>query len=273
MADILDNLTLEKKVKIREFKKNNFVLEDIICLFKTYLEKESFSLANFFGNSHKNDAYLNIYKKIKDYEFNSEHLTPFIELVSLYQDNDGFSNALGLFLSALINACKEDNLEIITSGLDVPINMLGYKNKKSFEVFGDVGLGFGESMDSGEVVVNGNAGSHLAYRMSGGSIILKGNAKNYLGCLMESSKLIIEGNAGVGLCERMKNSEVHLNGNFGRINYHYSNTYIYYKYQLLFLNGSPINRFDFDYYCPINDDYYLIDEHPYWKPKKELFLR
>jgi formylmethanofuran dehydrogenase subunit C len=60
----------------------------------------------------------------------------------------------------------------------------------------------GKGMNSGEIEVNGDAGSYLGMQMKGGRIVVKGSIDAYGACELKNGTIIIQGNAGdfLGAC-------------------------------------------------------------------------
>ncbi len=80
----------------------------------------------------------------------------------------------------------------------------------------------GQSMKTGEIVINGNAGNHLGEKMAGGKITVNGNAGGWLGSVMKKGLIEVHGNAGDyvaspyrGVSEGMKGGKIVVDGNVG----------------------------------------------------------
>lgn|SRR3990167_5152679 len=80
----------------------------------------------------------------------------------------------GLFLSGLINKCKDEEFFLMTEHLDKQISLIGYENTK-------------------KIVVQGNTQDHTGGSMSGGSITVKGNAGQYTGSFMNGGVIKVTG--------------------------------------------------------------------------------
>lgn len=96
--------------------------------------------------------------------------------LSQFQNEPSFTHAYGFFLSALINAGKDDRYCIVTEGISAGINYLGMDNSKEIIVMGDVRL-IGEGMRKGEITVQGNC-EIVGQKMRGGKIEVFGNARS-----------------------------------------------------------------------------------------------
>jgi hypothetical protein len=164
------------------------------------------------GNSETD--YAKMLRKVKRLEYSAKDVESFSLALVEFQKEYEFSFKAGLFLSALINNCKDSEFVIHTSHLDESIDDLGYENIKDIIVEGDVGVGFGTGMKGGIIMVKGNAGALLGTDMEGGSITLKGNA-------------------GKWLANDMKGGEIHLYGDIERIHGEVKHGKIFYNGKLI----------------------------------------
>ena len=80
----------------------------------------------------------------------------------------------------------------------------------------------GKGLESGSIVVNGNAGAYVGMQMQGGSIEIQGNVGIFAACEMKQGLLTIEGDAGdflggalIGNKQGMKGGTVLIKGNAG----------------------------------------------------------
>lgn len=80
----------------------------------------------------------------------------------------------------------------------------------------------GQGLEMGEIIVQGNAGSHLGSEMSGGTIKVTGDADHWVGMEMTGGSIEITGNAGNhlgsaywGNWEGMKGGKIFVGGNSG----------------------------------------------------------
>jgi hypothetical protein len=101
-----------------------------------------------------------------------------IALAELPRVNDSFEGKAGLFLSALIDCCKAARFTIHTENLTHPLDFLGFRNRKTIVVEGDVGDFLGCEMSGGKITVKGDAGYEAGQRMGGGEIHIEGEIKD-----------------------------------------------------------------------------------------------
>jgi len=93
----------------------------------------------------------------------------------------------------------------------------------------------GESMKTGEIVVNGDAGMHTGEKMQGGKITINGNASDYLATPyrgsdtgMHGGVVIVDGNVGSDSACYMRGGVIKIKGSAGRfLGYHMSDGTIY----------------------------------------------
>ncbi|MFP4045659.1 MAG: hypothetical protein ACLFS3_01220 [Candidatus Aenigmatarchaeota archaeon] len=110
-------------------------------------------------------------------------------------------NLDGLFLSALINTCEEEKIEL--ANLE-KVDFVGYRNQRKIKIDGSVGRHLGEAMSEGRIVVHGDAGERAGEEMSGGVITIKGDSGPRTGLGMTGGKIIVKGETGeeAGWCKK-----------------------------------------------------------------------
>ncbi len=162
------------------------------------------------------EEYPRILEKIRNIECTSKDIEDFSIVLSEFQGESRFSSKAGLFLSALINKCKEDDFVIHTTHLYESIVFIGYHNTKNITVDGHVGNWIGAEIESGTIMVDGDAHDYVGYHMAGGSIVVEGNAGAAVGSDLQNGSITIRGNArAVG--DDMRGGEIHVDGSLGYI--------------------------------------------------------
>jgi hypothetical protein len=141
--------------------------------------------------------YARALKQITGISYSSANVEKFSVALAEFQNEDHFRLAAGLFLSALINNCKDNDFVINTGHFSEGIDALGYKNTKNLTVVGDVGNFLGDSMQCGTITVEGNAGGVVGAWMTGGEIHIDGSyrylSENIIsGKIYHKGKLIFE---------------------------------------------------------------------------------
>ena len=173
MKDLLDKLGKENKSEVKQIKiQNNSALEEIIFAYK----KELNSLQDKYDLHSLQKRFESILPK----DYTAKDITYFSKIVYNYQDNKHFGLLTGIYLSALINNCKEDNFFLDLNNLNLGLEYVGSENCK-------------------EITVNGGVNS-VGYLMFDGSIIVNGDV-NYgcIGSYMQKGKIIVNGNVNCGL--------------------------------------------------------------------------
>ncbi|MDD5171803.1 MAG: hypothetical protein PHF60_02090 [Candidatus ainarchaeum sp.] len=150
-----------------------------------------------------------------------------------FQEGRNFQDNAGVFLSALINNCKDDTFVVHTAQFVEPICFLGYRNMKNIVVDGAVGNQAGTVMSDGTITVQGNAGEHVGSGMTGGTIIVEGNAGDFAGWYMENGVIRIGGNSGDMVCCGMEGGVFHVRGDYERIADDIKHGKIYHKGRLI----------------------------------------
>lgn len=97
-------------------------------------------------------------------------------------------------------------------------------NTPSITINGDVSKvrRVGQGMETGEIVINGNAGMHLGEKMAGGKITVNGNAGGWAGSSMKKGLIEIHGDASDylaspyrGSTHGMRGGKIVVDGNVG----------------------------------------------------------
>ncbi|MBI4919160.1 hypothetical protein HY837_04465 [archaeon] len=204
-----------------------------------------------------NWPYRNYSRLLENVEYKAKDVFDFSLVLKEYEDKKsqvsssvGFGSLAGIFLSVLVNECKDDDLTIMLNHLTTHIYYLGLCNEKNITVFGDVynaaeemqkgkmvingtpKIALGRNMQGGEIIVNGSSEASLGEEMSGGEIHVKGDAKNDppvflnlygasgthitpidIGTYMTGGKIIIYGTAEGDIANSMKNGLIIIKGN------------------------------------------------------------
>lgn len=156
-----------------------------------------------------------ILARIRNLEHSAKDVEHFSMALPLFEHEEDFPAKSGIFLSALMNNCKDDGFVIHTGNLSEPIENLGYYNTKNFTVDGDVGREVGQRMKRGTIIVKGNARDFVGYEMTGGAITVEGDAGEFVGCLMNGGSITVNGNAGDRVGNGMWRGTILVKGNAG----------------------------------------------------------
>ncbi len=122
-----------------------------------------------------------------------------VEMFSLalaqIEDEQGFYQKAGLFLSALVNTSHDMEFVIHTTHLKNPIDYLGYHNKKRLTIEGHAGGWAGGHMSKGAFIVNGNSGWFTCHDMESGYAEIQGNVGISSASRAAGGAIIIHGDA------------------------------------------------------------------------------
>ncbi len=166
-----------------------------------------------YENNHE-IFYIKAINLLKDIVYSSKDVGNFSIALAEFQNDKRFSWKAGMFLSALINTCRDQDFIIYTNHLAVNLVLLGYQNTKSIIVNGDVGDDLGSNMEGGTITVNGNVESWCGINMKSGVLIINGNTVHSLGYNLQGGSIIINGYAGFWVGEYMSGGNIYINGNF-----------------------------------------------------------
>ncbi len=101
----------------------------------------------------------------------------------------------GIYISALCNHAKEDEIKLHLRDLNVKINLIGYRlpPNKRLIIEGNLGDFAGIALDGGELIIDGSAKNYTAAGMKRGKIIVKHNLGFNTGHGMTGGELIVSG--------------------------------------------------------------------------------
>ena len=101
----------------------------------------------------------------------------------------------GLYISALCNYAKEEEIVLKLSELKTEINLLGFRLSKGRRL-----------------VIEGDAGDFTGIGLEGGELVVEGNAKNWTGAGMRSGRIAVKKNIGLHTGEWMMGGEIYVGG-------------------------------------------------------------
>ncbi|MDD5171993.1 MAG: hypothetical protein PHF60_03065 [Candidatus ainarchaeum sp.] len=173
-------------------------------------------------------------------DYSADDIENFSIALAEFQDAEDFSNKAGLFLSALMNNCKDSDFTIHTCHLAVPLHLLGHHNTKNITIDGDAGYYLGDTMDGGSITVKGNAGSWVGTGMTSGTITIEGNAGDCAGAhasgpdIASGPKIFIKGDAGNDIGLGAWHVSIYVDGKIWSISMEVQSAHIYEKGVLVF---------------------------------------
>jgi hypothetical protein len=139
------------------------------------------------------DNYAGMLERIRNLDYSAKDIEAFCIVLPVFEHEGAFSSNAGVFLSALINNCRDSEFMIHTGQLVKPINYIGYRNTKNIIIDGNAGRELGFEMEGGTITVNGNAAHHVGFGMRGGIITVNGNADSWIGEEMKGGEIRIVG--------------------------------------------------------------------------------
>jgi len=184
--------------------KKGSTLELIINEFETFVPKTCFNGDQFINQMDT---------KMKDRIVKARDIYNFSVLIAQYQDADMFSIFAGHFLGYLVDHCIDDKITFKTKHLRETPNEFTIREDKEVEVFGNMGS-VGRNMESGRLILYGNAGNYVGFHQSGGDIIIAGDCGDSLGYMMHGGSISVNGNAGKKIGNSMSGGEIYLYGDY-----------------------------------------------------------
>lgn len=103
----------------------------------------------------------------------------------------------GLYLSALVNHCNEKEIIFFKNYHELVPAYIGFRNRNKLTFLGDIVFNAGRDMESGILIINGNAGDMVGHLMQGGVIHIGGDYNSisrhvYGGDIYHKNKLLIK---------------------------------------------------------------------------------
>jgi hypothetical protein len=101
----------------------------------------------------------------------------------------------GIYISALCNYTKEEEIALKLSELKTEINLIGFRLPKGKRL-----------------MIEGDAGDFTGIGLEGGELVIEGNAKNWTGAGMRGGKILVKKNIGLHTGEWMMGGEIYVGG-------------------------------------------------------------
>lgn len=195
--DFKDHRTAEREIPLDSIiQSRDRVMSDIIKGYEKLLEEEVKELVWLVQYNTVIKAYTLAEKVVKEIEYKAEDIEDFCyELDTTDKIPYLITGPAGIYISALCNYAKEEEIALKLNDVKTQINLLGYR------------LPVGK-----KVVVEGNLGDFTGIGMEGGELIVEGNAKNYTGAGMKSGRIRITKNIGLHTGEWMMGGEIFVGG-------------------------------------------------------------
>lgn len=101
----------------------------------------------------------------------------------------------GIYISALCNYSKEEEITLKLSELKTEINLIGFRLPKGKRL-----------------IIEGDTGDFTGIGLEGGELVVEGSAKNWTGAGMKGGKILIKKNIGLHTGEWMMGGEIYVGG-------------------------------------------------------------
>ncbi len=135
-------------------------------------------------------------KHVREIDYSAEDIEDFCFALENTQKIPYFiPGPAGLYISALCNYAKEEEILLKLSELKTEINLIGFRLPKGKRL-----------------VIEGDAGDFTGIGLEGGELVVEGNTKNWTGAGMRSGKILIKKNIGLHTGEWMMGGEIYVGG-------------------------------------------------------------
>lgn len=149
-------------------------------------------------------------------KYHSDDVKRFSRSLGRYQMEADFCRKAGLFLSALVNSGPGLFYTLDLRKITYGINLIGYRNRRTLRVKGDVGAHAGRE-NTGTMIVEGSTGYGTGAHMKEGRIIVARNTGDFLGIGMKEGRITVLGDAGFSTGHCMCGGIATVNGDIGSI--------------------------------------------------------
>ncbi len=177
------------------------IMDQIIEGYLKLVEEEVKDLVWLVEHSRLVRAYSAAIRTVERLDYDIDD----IEELCLELDKEGripylISGPAGIYLSALCNNAKEENIRLRLYELKRTFHFLGYR------------LPQGKTL-----ILQGDVGDFIGAGLSGGKLVVEGSTGNWAGAGMMDGELHITGHTGRNMGEWMGGGEIHVEGYVGAI--------------------------------------------------------
>jgi hypothetical protein len=135
-------------------------------------------------------------KHVKEIEYSCEDIEEFcFHLENTQKVPYLIPGPAGLYISALCNYAREDEIVLRLSELKTEINLLGFRLPRGRRL-----------------VIDGDGGDFTGIGLEGGELVVEGHARNWTGAGMRSGRIAVGKNIGLHTGEWMTGGEIHVAG-------------------------------------------------------------
>lgn len=172
------------------------VMDHIRQGYERLLEEEAKELVWMVQYNTIIKAYEVAEKYVKEIDYSAEDIEDFCFALENTQKIPYFiPGPAGVYISALSNYAKEEEIELKLSELKTEINLIGFRLPKGKRL-----------------KIDGDTGDFTGIGMEGGELLVEGSAKNWTGAGMRSGRISVKKNIGLHTGEWMMGGEIHVGG-------------------------------------------------------------
>ena len=172
------------------------VMDQIRHGYEKLLEEEAKELVWMVQYNTIIKAYEVAEKYVREIDYSAEDIEDFcFALENTQKIPYLIPGPAGVYISALCNYAKEEEITLKLSELKTEINLIGFRLPKRKRL-----------------VIEGDAGDFTGIGLEGGELVVEGNAKNWTGAGMRSGKILAKKNVGLHTGEWMMGGEIYVGG-------------------------------------------------------------
>jgi hypothetical protein len=172
------------------------VMDQIRSGYERLLEEEAKELVWMVQYNTIIKAYEVAEKYIKEIDYTAEDIEDFcFALESTQRIPYLIPGPAGVYISALCNYAKEEEITLKLSELKTEINLIGFRLPKAKRL-----------------MIEGDTGDFTGIGLEGGELMIEGNAKNWTGAGMRGGKILVKKNIGLHTGEWMMGGEIYVGG-------------------------------------------------------------
>jgi hypothetical protein len=172
------------------------VMDQIRHGYEKLLEEEAKELVWMVQYNTIIKAYEVAEKYVREIDYSAEDIEDFcFALENTQKIPYLIPGPAGVYISALCNYAKEEEISLKLSELKTEINLIGFRLPKGKRL-----------------VIEGDAGDFTGIGLEGGELVVEGNAKNWTGAGMRCGKILIRKNIGLHTGEWMMGGEIYVGG-------------------------------------------------------------
>ena len=172
------------------------VMDRIRSGYERLLEEEAKELVWMVQYNTIIKAYEVAEKYVKEINYTAEDIEDFcFALENTQKIPYLIPGPAGIYISALCNYVKEEEIVLRLSELKTEINLVGFRLPKGKRL-----------------MIEGDTGDFTGIGLEGGELVIDGNAKNWTGAGMRGGKIVIKKNIGLHTGEWMMGGEIYSGG-------------------------------------------------------------